>query len=159
MPTKQGSLDLLNDPVAKDLLQSKIPARLAYVWSDGSPRVIPIWFHWNGKEIVMGTPPLAPKMKVINGKKVAITIDSDTAPSKVLYIRGTAHVTVVNGIVPEYVLAAKRYMGPEGGAAWLKQVEPMSPKMARVAVTPEWVGILDFETRFPSAIEKAMAGA
>ena len=158
MPTKQGSLDLLNDPVAKDLLQSKIPARLAYVWSDGSPRVIPIGFHWDGKQIVLGTPPSAPKLKVINGKKVAITIDSDTMPHKVLYIRGTAHVTIVDGIVPEYKLMSKRVMGLEAGEAWLKQVEPMSPKMARVAITPEWVGILDFETRFPSAIEKAMAG-
>ncbi len=33
------------------------------------------------------------------------------------------------------------------------------PKMARIAITPEWVGVLDFETRFPSALEKAMAGA
>jgi hypothetical protein len=29
--------------------------------------------------------------------------------------------------------------------------------MARIAITPEWVGILDFEQRFPSALEKAMA--
>ena len=56
MPTKQGSFALLNDPVARELLQSTAPARLAYVWPDGSPRVVPIWFHWNGKEIVLGTP-------------------------------------------------------------------------------------------------------
>jgi hypothetical protein len=24
--------------------------------------------------------------------------------------------------------------------------------MARIAITPEWAGILDFETRFPSAL-------
>jgi hypothetical protein len=29
MTTPQGSLDLLNDPVAQQLLQSTIPARLA----------------------------------------------------------------------------------------------------------------------------------
>lgn len=45
MPTKQGSLALLNDPVAQRLLQSTNPARLAYVWKDGTPRVVPIWFH------------------------------------------------------------------------------------------------------------------
>ncbi|MHB8627993.1 MAG: pyridoxamine 5'-phosphate oxidase family protein [Aggregatilineales bacterium] len=156
MPTKQGPVNLLDDPVAQGLLQSKIPARLAYVWKDGTPRVIPIGFHWDGKDIVLGTPPNAPKMKVIDGAKVALTIDSDTMPHKVLYIRGTAHVTIVDGIVPEYALMSKRVMGPEGGAAWLKQIEPMSPKMARIAIRPEWVGILDFEHRFPSAIEKAM---
>jgi hypothetical protein len=34
----------------------------------------------------------------------------------------------------------------------------MSPQMTRIAVQPEWVGILDFERRFPSAIEAAMSG-
>ena len=61
-PVHQGGLDLLQHPAAQELLRSKIPARLAYVWTDGTPRVIPIWFHWNGKEIVMATPPRAPKL-------------------------------------------------------------------------------------------------
>src|SRR5262249_3302384 len=149
---------LLNDPIAKEMLQSTIPARLAYVWKDKSPRVIPIAFHWDGKQIVMGTPMKAPKLKVIDGSKVAITIDSNTMPFRVLYIRGTAHVTIMDGIVPEYILAVKRYFGPEGGEAWINQIKPVTPKMARIAVTPEWVGVLDFEQRFPSALEKAMAG-
>ena len=42
---RQGSLELLEDPVATALLDSAIPARLAYTWMDGSPRVVPIWFH------------------------------------------------------------------------------------------------------------------
>lgn len=156
MPTKQGDVALLNLPVAQQLLQSTIPARLAYVWKDGSARVIPIGFHWDGQEIVMGTPTAAPKLKVIDGQKVAITIDNNTMPYMVLNIRGTARVTVEKGIIPEYKLAMVRYLGEEGGNAWLKQIEPISPEMARVAVKPEWVGILDFQTRLPSAIEKAM---
>jgi hypothetical protein len=35
----------------------------------------------------------------------------------------------------------------------------MFPRMARIFIQPEWVGVLDFETRFPSAIERAMARA
>jgi hypothetical protein len=35
----------------------------------------------------------------------------------------------------------------------------MVSRMSRVFVTPEWVGILDFETRFPSALERAMERA
>src|SRR5579872_2505945 len=69
MTTKQGSLDLLNDPVAQKLFQSTIPARLAYVWHDGTPRVVPIGFHWDGKQLVLGTPMAAPKLKVIDGAK------------------------------------------------------------------------------------------
>lgn len=34
----------------------------------------------------------------------------------------------------------------------------MFPQMARIVIQPEWVGILNFEQRFPSAIEAAMSG-
>ena len=65
MASPQGDIALLREPVAQQLLQSKLPARLAYNWRDGTPRVVPIGFHWNGNEIVLGTPPDAPKMKVM----------------------------------------------------------------------------------------------
>lgn len=46
MTVLQGDLHLLEDPVAQDLLGSKELARLAYTWLAGTPRVVPIWFHW-----------------------------------------------------------------------------------------------------------------
>ncbi len=42
MATKKTDPALLDDPVAQDLLHSTNMARLAYTWSDGTPRVIPI---------------------------------------------------------------------------------------------------------------------
>src|SRR5579871_2640154 len=115
MATEQGSLALLEDPVAQQLLQSKAPARFAYIWHDGTPRVVPIWFHWNGKEIVLGTPPDSPKMKVLkDGARVALTIDGDTMPYKALVIRGTVHLDSVAGLSPEYVASARRVLGDEG---------------------------------------------
>jgi hypothetical protein len=153
MPARQGSLDLLNDPVARELLHSKIPARLAYVWPDGSPRVVPVWFHWTGSEFVVATPPRAPKLKALAANaKVALTIDDNTFPHKVLLVRGSAAVQMVDGIVREYELAAARYFGEEQGRAWVNQVRGMIPGMARIAIRPEWVGILDFQSRFPSAL-------
>lgn len=157
MTTKQGDVGLLNDPVAQQVLESPLPAHLAYNWSDGTPRVVPIGFHWNGKEIVFGTPVDAPKTKVMrDGMKVAVTIDSITMPYKVLMIRGSVRVDTVDGIAPEYAAMCRRVMGEEGGAAWLAQLAPMTPRMTRIFVTPEWVGIQDFETRFPNALERAM---
>ena len=150
---KQGSLELLNDPVSKQLMQSKIPARLAYVWTDGTPRVVPIWFHWDGEEFVLASPPKAPKLKALaRNAKVALTIDDNTFPHKVLLVRGTARLETVKGIVPEYEAAAERYFGREQGLAWVSKLRGMIPSMVRIAVIPEWVGILDFETRFPSAL-------
>ena len=153
MPVKQGDLSLLEHPASQELLESKIPARLAYVWTDGTPRVVPIWFHWNGSEFVMGTPPKAPKLKALaKNPKVALTIDSNEFPHKVLLIRGTARMETVHGVVPEYAAAAERYFGREGGQAWVGQLATMLSTMIRVTITPEWVGLLDFQKRFPSAL-------
>ncbi len=148
----RGDLACLADPVAQTLLTAPIPARLAYSWRDGTPRVVPIWFHWNGEQIVMGTPPRAPKLRALeNGAPVAITIDANEWPYHVLSIRGTASVEQVDGVVPEYAEAAKRYFGDEQGRAWVDQFPP-GTQMWRIAVTPTWANVLDFETRFPSAL-------
>jgi Pyridoxamine 5'-phosphate oxidase len=150
---KQGDLGLLQHPASKELLESKIPARLAYVWTDGTPRVIPIWFHWNGRELVMASPPKAPKLKALaKNPKVALTIDDNVFPHKVLLIRGSARLETVNGIVSEYAMAAERYFGREQGQAWVERLRALTSNMVRVTVTPEWVGLLDFQTRFPSAL-------
>ena len=88
MTTRQGDISLLQDSVAQQLLQSTIPARLAYTGADGSPRVVPIGFHWNGNELVFGSPADAPKMKVLrDGVSVAVTIDSNSMPYHVLLLR------------------------------------------------------------------------
>src|SRR6478752_932314 len=116
MTSQQGSLDLLQEPVAQNLLQSKIPARFAYEWTDGTPRVIPIGFHWNGEEIVLGTPMEAPKLKALrDGQPVAVCIDTETMPYRVLEIRGTVRMDVVEGIAPEYVSMTYRSLGEEAG--------------------------------------------
>jgi hypothetical protein len=152
-PVHQGGLDLLQHPTSQELLHSKIPARLAYIGTDGAPRVIPIWFHWNGRDIVMASPPKAPKLKALaKNHKVSLTIDDNTFPHKVLLVRGTARLEPVDGIVPEYIAAADRYFGPEQGKAWVGQLKTMISSMVRITITPEWVGLLDFQTRFPSAL-------
>jgi len=154
MATRQGDIGLLQDPVAQELLGSRIPARLAYTWTDGTPRVVPIWFHWNGEEFVLGSPPKAPKLKALaQNPKVALTIDSEGFPHQVLMVRGSASVEMKDDVIPEYAASARRYFGEEQGAVWVENVRSMPlGGMARIAIRPEWVGILDFQTRFPSAV-------
>jgi Pyridoxamine 5'-phosphate oxidase len=147
----QGDLSLLHDPTAAGLLGSRLPARLAYVWLDGTPRVVPIWFHWDGTAVCFGTPPRAPKLKALPERpEVAVTIDSDTWPYHVLSIRGDAEVEMLDDTVPEYALAAERYLGADAGREWVSSLA--GAPMARIRVTPTWAGMLDFETRFPSAL-------
>jgi hypothetical protein len=148
---QQGDIALLNDPVAQELLTSTIPARLAYSWTDGTPRVVPIWFHWDGTHIVLGTPARAPKLKALGVyPSVALTIDDNAFPHKVLLVRGRATIEMQPDVVAEYALAATRYFGPEQGPAWVNQIK--GQPMARIEIMPTWVGILDFQTRFPSAL-------
>ena len=148
---EQGSLELLKDPVAEALLGSVNPAKLAYTWTDGSPRVVPIWFHWTGEVFALGSPTKAPKLKALTADpRVALAIDDNAWPYKELLVRGRASVEVVDDVSPEYALAATRYFGPEQGPAWVSTLR--GKPMTRIVVTPEWVGILDFETRFPSAL-------
>lgn len=144
--------ELLGDPLAQELLQSRRPAHLSYNWTDGTPRAVPIWFHWDGEEVVFATPANAPKSRALrDGDRVAVSIDSEEFPYQVLLIRGTAGVSQVAGVVGEYAKAAERYFGPEQGQAWLSQL-PADMQMVRIAVRPEHVTILDFQTRFPSAL-------
>ena len=112
----QGDIALLNDPVARRLLNSTIPARLAYSWTDGTPRVVPIWFEWDGTHVVLGTPARTPKLKALQvHPAVALTIDDNTFPHKVLLIRGEAMIEMHPDVVTEYARAATRYFGSEQG--------------------------------------------
>jgi hypothetical protein len=66
---------------------------------------------------------------------------------------------VMQQVVPEYVLMARQMLG-EAADGWPQQVQAMLPAMrgmARVAITSEGVGIIDFQQRFPSVIERTAA--
>lgn len=157
MVSQQGDLALLDHPVAQELLRSPLPAHLAYVRSDGAPDVVPIGFHWNGNEFVLGTFPNTVKMHALHdGDKVALSIDSDSMPYKVLRIRGNVRTDVVDGVAPEYEAMTRRTLGDEAGAGWIEQMRSITATMARIFVTPEWVCVQDFQTRFPNELERAM---
>jgi hypothetical protein len=119
MSSKQGDPALLQHPVAQVLLHSSIPARFAYTWTDGTPRVVPVWFHWTGDEFVFGTPTTAPKVKALKQHpEVALTIDEGKFPCRVLLVRGTAQLQELNGVVrstrrpPDAIWEINR--GPDG---------------------------------------------
>ena len=80
-------------------------------------------------------------------------------PYNVLQIRGSVRTDVVDGIAPEYEAMTLRSLGEKAGRAWLENMRPICPQMTRVFITPEWVAILDFQQRFPNAIERAMERA
>jgi hypothetical protein len=156
---RDAIIDLMNDPVAQELVKAPIPARLAYTARDGSPRVIPIGYWWNGDVFVMATTVNAPKVKALAANpKVAFTVDTNSFPPHVLLVRGEAAVEVVDGVPDEYVEAARRFVGEEGMPEWEAGVRALYKQMAVIRVTPTWAKIHDFETRLPSPVEELMKG-
>jgi hypothetical protein len=113
---------------------------------------VPMWFHWTGDDLLMGAPPNSPKMKVLAANPdVALTIDSDGWPYQVLSIRGTVTVEIVDQIFPEYASMARRYLTDEGGEQFLTLAKQTFSQWTRLTIRPHTVGILDFQSRFPSA--------
>ncbi|MGY1727231.1 pyridoxamine 5'-phosphate oxidase family protein [Geodermatophilus sp. SYSU D01062] len=147
---------VLDDPVARRLLDSANPARLAYVARDGTPRVVPVGFLWNGTTIVVGTVPGSAKVAALQAHPaVALTIDTSPPawPPNVLLVRGTAQVTLVDGVFPEYVEGARRVTPAELFPQWEQGVHALYDRMARIDVTPTWARVHDFENRIPQAVE------
>ena len=79
-------------------------------------------------------------------------MDRAGPPPEVLLLRGPIEVTQLDGLVPEYVAAHHRYYGPETAAENIANVEKMGVRMVRLALRPTWVGVIDFQTRFPAAM-------
>jgi hypothetical protein len=159
LDVKRGDLALLQHPVAQHLLHSRLPARLAYIARDGTPRVVPMQFHWTGEEVVLSCWPDDPKAAAIQlHPQASLTIDTAEPPFNVLQIRGTAAVAVVEGVSPEMAAASVRYMGQEAGRAWVEQAAQLSPQTVRIAIRPTWVDVLDFETRLPGGMVRRLRG-
>lgn len=149
---------VLDRPYSRELLARDL-TRLAYVAKDGTPRNIPIGFTWNGSEIVMCTSTNAPKLASLRANPmVALTIDTEVHPPKMLLIRGRAELDVVEGIPEEYLQHNGAYtMTPEQRVEWEAQVRDLYDAMVRIVVTPTWAKLIDFETTLPSNVEELMA--
>jgi general stress protein 26 len=160
MSLSQGDLRLLAHPTAQRLLTSTELARIAYLAKDGTPRVIPMLFEWSGAELVLPTFARSQKLASLrHNPAVAVTIDTDGPPPEVLQLRGRVEIVTVDGILPEYERAQKRYYGEEQGTANTAEAARAGADMARISLRPDWVGVLDFQTRFPGGLVAAGLGA
>lgn len=148
--------EVLNRPYSQELLARDL-TRLAYVAKDGTPRTIPIAFAWNGSTIVMSTSKNAPKLHALSqNPMVALTIDTEVHPPKILLIRGRAELDYTDGIPDEYLEANSTYaMTAEQRVEWEKEIRSLyADGMVRIVVTPTWAKLIDFETTLPSAVQE-----
>src|SRR3954470_2927922 len=152
--TNEEIAEILAKPYAQQLLNGPEPARLAYNALDGDPRVIPIGFWTEQERIVMATVPKSAKVAALRtNPKVAVTIDQGAFPPKVLLIRGTAELEVVEGVPQGYLDAGRKVMTDEQHPGWVAGVQGLYESMVVITITPTWAKLLDFETTIPKAVQ------
>ena len=147
--------EVLNRPLSKELLNRPI-TRLSYVAKDGTPRVIPIAFVWNGTEVVVVSPTNAPKLASLRANPaVALSIDIEDFPPKILLIRGQAELDYVDGIPDEYTQA--NAVPPDQYDAWEKEIRSIyTDGMVRIVITPTWAKLIDFENTLPTPVQELL---
>jgi hypothetical protein len=97
----------------------------------------------------------APKLPALReNPMVALTIDTEEHPPKILLIRGRAELDAVDGIPNEFMALNGAFgMTPEQRFAWEAEVRSLyHDGMVRIVVAPTWVKLIDFETTLPSAV-------
>jgi hypothetical protein len=153
--TMSDVTEILAKPISQEMLNRDI-VRLAYVAKDGTPRVVPIGFTWNGTEVVMCTTTNAPKLASLRrNPAVALTIDTEVHPPKILLLRGEAVLDEVEGIPDEYLQMNGSYeMTPEQRVEWEAEVRSLYDSMVRIVVTPTWAKLIDFEETLPTPVEE-----
>ncbi|GAA1839863.1 hypothetical protein GCM10009836_18840 [Pseudonocardia ailaonensis] len=132
---------------AHALLDATSAAHLAYTGRNGTPRVVPVGYFWTGTEFVVSTADTAPKVAALLARpEVALAVDGGGTPQSAqsLSIRGHADIRIVDGLVPEYVAAARKSMGAEAAAEFERNCRAMYERMARIAIVPEWARFHDF---------------
>ena len=155
----QGDVRLLDDPIAQRLLNSDALARLAWVAGDGTPRLIPMGYTWNGAAVVMTTVVPSAKLASLRDRpEVAITIDTAGPPPDVLLLRGPVEITEVGGVPDEYGQMQRKYYSAEQAEANVALLKGAGVRMALLVVRPTWVSTLDFQTRVPAAMLNAVNG-
>jgi nitroimidazol reductase NimA-like FMN-containing flavoprotein (pyridoxamine 5'-phosphate oxidase superfamily) len=139
--------DELSTAGAQELLTSTSAAHLAYIGMDGTPRVVLVGFFWTGDQFVISTATTSPKVAALSARPdVALAIDTGDTPdqARALSIRGRASVEIVDGVVKEYLAAARQSMDTDAAAEFERRVREMYHQMARIAVQPHWVRYYDF---------------
>ena len=136
--------DELGHPEAQRLLRDAPLLSLSYNGTDGTPRVIPIGFFWNGGEVVICTATTAPKARGLAQRpQVAVSISEGSTPadSKAVLIRGTA--------------VARKVMPTEHVPAFAEACAQMYAQMVRIRVAPTWARFFDFGAgRMPGFLEQ-----
>ena len=151
----QDVAEVMAEPIAQQLLREVPILHLAYTGLDGGPRVVPLGYLWDGATFQLWTVPGAPKLKALRADpRVAITIDTNGTPPRVLVVRGRATLAEVDGVPAGYLEASHRGLPREQWEGFDAQVRGLYDRMVAITVRADWAKLIDFETTLPVAVER-----
>lgn len=110
---------------------------MAWAGPDDVARIVPIWFHWTGAELVMTSFAGAAKLaEITSGTRGTVSIDTETFPYRGLRMSGPVALETLDGLSREYRLAAARYLGPVAGEAWCRSLGGRA--QVAIRLRPTW---------------------
>ena len=98
----------------KDLLDKPAFAHLATLNPDGSPQVTPVWFDYDGQQIIVNTARGRVKDRNLQREpRVALSIVDPANPYRYLGIQGRVTEMTENGADAGIDTLAKKYLGKD----------------------------------------------
>ncbi len=158
--TPEGIAATFANPITQRLLNEQPLIRLAYTGLDGAPRAIPVGYVADGTRLIFWTVPGSRKEAAWRADpRVAGTVDTLGQPPRLLLVRGTVELAVVDGVPQGYLDASHRTLPREAWDGFDAQVRALYQQMLTVTITPTWAKLIDFETNAPSDVERLAAGS
>lgn len=110
---------------AVERLEREIVVWLTTVRADGQPQSSPVWFTWDGNEVLIYGQAASPKVRNIRGNpRVSLHFDSDGTGADIVTLEGEARIDADAPSVPD----EPAYMGKYGEG------------IARIEMTPAEYG-------------------
>lgn len=110
------------------------------VADDGrGPLTTPIWYRYEpGGDVTFFTGRSTRKLRLLRAAgRGSLCVQSEAPPYKYVTVEGPMTPTDSAALDEERRLIAHRYLGPEGGDAWLAATAGMTPSYVLVRLRPE----------------------
>ena len=111
----------------RDLLEGRHLAVISTIGADGDPQSTPVWYMPEGDGVGIIADPDSVKVRNIRrNPRISITIASEGRPYRYIVFKGDAELHT-SGFEEYPGQMAERYLGKEGGAAYIEDISPHPP--------------------------------
>jgi nitroimidazol reductase NimA-like FMN-containing flavoprotein (pyridoxamine 5'-phosphate oxidase superfamily) len=114
---------------------------LAIDYPGHGPLALPIWYQWEGGQVLIGMDGKSLKARLLRAAgRATMTVQTEAAPYKYVSVEGPVDVAAESR---DNLAMASRYLGPELGQ-WYADNNPSTADTVLVRLTPETWRTCDF---------------